>query len=489
MTTLTARRQARKFSPRATAFLEPTARERREPLGLLARAPDGADRVYLLGDRLAARDGLAAWLERLPDGWREHPRGSYLEGEHPVMRLVRPDGRPLELLRAASWYGEGDYSASLAARAWELLEVALRDAFGADAALLSSPAATGRDLFRRSIPFGREWDTLPDELQSLIRATTGQGRIELLPRSGELGELVGYDGRMMYAALCRELPHGSARHVRAREYLGYTRARYNATAQVPRDWAERCACGAPGHGGLGLLGWWDYDARGWEYPSEPGRVFSGWWDGAEIHVALAHGWRFEYHTAIVWERSDQRQGPLDGWARRLIGARNALLEVYGQGDGRAAAVLAGRAVRAIVLHAIGAFFAGARRVTQSAPLEHAAERVPADAADLRVEGDSIVWAATVPPAWPELCHPEWPAAIWARARARLLDGPDGQGGRAGALHVPASSLVAFRTDAIYLDADPGWGDDGRPGRLRRTLKRAGPLPAPQNADELLEATR
>lgn len=472
-------------------FLAPTARERRKAAGLLARVADDAERVYLTGERPGGRDGPGAWAAELPPGWAPHPRGHYLEGEHPAWRFVRPDGTPLEVLRAAAWYGEGDYSAQTAAQAWELLHAELVDAFGAGAVLLSSPASTGRDLFLRVIPRGREWPTLSADHQELVRATTGQGRIELLPHAGELPELVGYDGRLMYAALCRELPVGPAEHVRATEYLGHTRARYNATAHVPTDWATRCSCGAPGHPGLGLLGVHEHGA-GWEYPSEPGRSFSGWWDGAELHVALAHGWTFTYHTALVFPRCEGA-GPLDGWATRLVRARDRLAQRHqAEPAARASAKLAAAGVRAIVLHAIGAFHPGRRKVTKSCAVELAAG-IPATARDVRTEGERAVWTEYVEPAWPELVHPEWSAAIWARARARLLHAPAPsrtayKRGHVGALHVPARSLVAFRTDAIYLDHDPGWPDDGRPGRYRRQVRVAGPMPAPASHAQLLEVT-
>jgi len=48
----------------------------------------------------------------------------------------------------------------------------------------------------------------------------------------------------------------------------------------------------------------------------------------------------------------------------------------------------------------------------------------------------------------------------------LLDGPGPDRSRVGALTLPRTQVVAFRTDAIYTTEAPGWADDGKPGRYR-----------------------
>lgn len=478
------RRVFRKLAPRSTVFVEPTAGGRRHVGELLAGLEGGGgERVYLVGPLPGAGGihGLRAWASGpYPPGWAESERGHYLEGEHPALRFTRPDGGALELLRAAAYFGEGRYSAATARAAWELLEAELQRDWRT-LNLLSSPSATGREALLQSLPRGSSWPTLPLELQSLIRRTSGQGRIQLVDgRPATIPQLVAYDGRLMYAALCWGLP-GAGEHRRTTEYLGHTRARYYATAGVPRDWARACACGAPGHEGLGLLGYADASQTGWEYPAEPGRTFSGWWDGAEVAIALAHGWAFRFHTALVFNPYTGR-GPLDTWAQRLVAVRERLaMLTRGAAGEETPAMLAFNAVRAILLHAIGALHGAPHKATRSLPIEQAGD-VPADARDLRVEHDRIVWAEYGGAGWPELSHPEWSAAIWARARARLLHGPL----ETGALHVPAGDVLAFRTDALYLASDPAWADDGRPGRLRRRAVIAGPLARPGSHAELLE---
>lgn len=482
-----AKRTVRKFTERTTDFLELGGRAARTLGGVLDELAPNTERVYLVGPRPGPGgiDGVRRWAGELGPGWHEHERGHYLEGEHPVVRVTHDDGRNVEVLRAAVYFGDGDYTGELAAAAWSLL----RDELGRHfprATLLSSPAATGRELFLQSIPRGTVWPTMPDELQSLVRRTSGQGRIELLaPRAPTVGELVEYDGRLMYAALCRELPGGPVEHRVCREYLGQQRARYFGRVRVPRDWDERCRCGAPGHAGIGLLAYAPPDKRdGWEYPSEPGRSWQGWHDGAELHVALAHGWDFAPASAIVFG-GYRGAGPLDGWARRLLAARESLeLRARGRDELARAAELASIGVRSIILHAIGGFHGAAHRVTRSVSIDEA-DKVPVDARDLRVESDRLVWAEHTGPGWPELAHPEWSSAIWARARARLLDGPAGDGHRSGALNADAATVLGFRTDAVYLTRDPHWNDDGRPGRLRVQRRRSGPFPWPTSHAALL----
>lgn len=491
----TATRTFRRLTERPTGFEQLRGEARRHVGALLDQLDPALERVYLLGARPGrSAEGARRWAAGpYPDGWEVHPRGHYLEGEHPVLRFVRPDGRPLELLRAAVYMGPGTYGVREAREAWYLLRRELAARFpaarGEDAPpLLSSPAATGRELWLRSIPRGVEWPVLADDVQQLIRSTSGQGRVQLFDQPGPLPELVGYDGRLMYAALCRGLPGPGGRLVRCREYLGYTRARYSGFVRVPPDWDRACQCGAPGHPGLGLLGRMADDPRdGWEWPAEPGRRFAGWWDGAELQIALAHGWTFEPQAAVVFPDYKGR-GPLDTWAERLIAVRRRLEPEPGSPD-RPALELARNAVRSILLHSVGAFHGAAHRHTRAVPLEQA-DQVPADARDVRVEGDHVLWGEWGGQGWPELAHPEWSTAVWARARTRLLTCPTGtEGERAGALHVPAGELVGFRTDAVYLARDPGWADDGRPGRLRRTITRAGPLEAPHTHAELLELAR
>jgi hypothetical protein len=470
--TPTTRRVWRELRPRVTRFVPVAA----SAADLLAALPVGVERVFMVGGRPGGdARGVVSWAvpeAGLPPGWEAGQH--YLDGMAPVMRYRHANGHRVELLRAAGWFGEGDYTAAEAAAAWGRLAVLCRAVFP-ESQLLTTPATTGRELFLRSIPRKFDgWPTLPLDLQDLIRSTAGQGRIELLGARGQeqLGGLAELDGRLMYAALAWGMPTGEVTHDTRGEDAGLARARYRVEGEVPRDWAERCACGAPGHDGIGLFGVHG-DAGGMRYPHEPGEPYACWVDGAELRVALLHGWRPAIRERLVWAGS-RGKAPLDVWARQLTMLYQRCAE-----DRDPAGELARRGARAIVLHAIGAFWGKGTPVTYSVPMAEA-HRVP-EGVEVRLEGTHLVWVEQRGPSWPALAHPEWCASIWARARARLLDGP----GETGGLHTPAQNVVAFRTDAIYAQHAPAWRDDGKAGRLRLKSYRPGPLPWPASHGDLL----
>lgn len=456
---LVTRKVRRRYGNRPTTFV---AVDQGTTVGALLEGLGGnVERVFLVGPSLAqAVVGWREWaLGELPRGWAHDERGHYFDGEHPTLRYRRePLGRPLEVLRAAQWFGEGDYDAERAGRAWAWLEAQVAAAFD-EGRLLSTPATTARYLFVRSLG-RREFPVLSDELQELIRSTSGQGRIELLDGPAEIPGLVELDARLAYAACVRELGHGIPTRDTRDEFAGHTRGRYRCTWTVPADW---------GH--VGLLPSMT-DAGGWEWIAEPGRSASGWVDGVELHQALAAGWDVTIHERLLFP--EHRGRPLDAWAAKLLD----ILERPAAGD------MIRHAVRALILHGIGAMHGRPHQVSRAGDDPAA---IPEHAEAIRFDRDSGVWlwSEGTAQAWPELAHPEWSAAVWARARARLIDAP-GPRGRQGAWHLERAQLVAFRTDAIYATVRPDWPDDGKVGRFR--VKRAveGPLPRPRTHAELLE---
>lgn len=440
-----------------------------------------AEVVNVVGPVPGGAGGPAAFAygAPLPEGWTDG--GHLLDGGRPIFRAVGPfvDGRRLrlEVHRAETWVGEdtGAAPAELA-RAHRLLAARVRGAFGQSAGLLSTPATTGRDLILRSLPPGR-WGVLPAAEQDEIRATAGQGRIEGCwswpdwpgPAGGTDGVMPGLtmlDMRFAYGALCRELPAwveggpGPTRDSRP-EYAGFRRGRYRVTWAAPAGWAH-----------VGILPASDCpDAiapaapagRRWTWPL----AGTGWVDGAELGIALRAGWAVTIHERWLWPDRTGR-GPLDGWQDRLVrlwaGAESDLERAM---------------LRSIMLHAIGALWGRRSRVTRAAAWPCS---LPPGAREVRVAGDRVTWSEDRPPAWPELVHPEWAAAIWARCRGRLLAGPGGT----GVLGVPWSTVVALATDAVYFTGEPpAWLDKGRPGNWREKGRRVGVVPVPRNRAELL----
>ncbi len=407
---------------------------------------DDTEQVYVCGPIVTASAELLAWAE-LPDGWTHGAH--YLKLPHPIFRLRRPDGRAVEVHRAESFYGDG-VTPAIAAAAADELGAQLAQRFDR-AQLLATPATTGRELLARSLPPG-DFACLSDEHQDLIRSTSGQGRIQMLWQGDELPELAEYDGRFMYAALCWGLGAGPATHDDEPTFERRARGRYRVRFTAPAGWDH-----------VGLLGVMDGD--GWAYPTEG--THETWCDGAELLVAERHGWSFDVVERLLL--ADGKADPMRRWADRLVAARDAV------------ELPASRAaLRSILLHGIGALHGRPSRVTRVT-----VEAPPDDAELLRIDGDRFVWTEPATATrWSAMSHPEWTSAIWARARARLLDGPKG----IGALHIPRSQLVAFRTDAIYLAGRrPDWesADDGKPGRFRLAAHQLGPMPGPSTSRELL----
>lgn len=453
---------------------------------LLASLPGDVSRVYLTGER-PGLDGpedsdaanVRAWCLADPgQGWSVAEAGHYLsEPTLPVCRWTHASGRAVELHRAASWLGEGDYSPAQARDAHGLLGELLAGAFEGGA-WLSTPATTGRDLWRRTIGPDKEWPVLSDELRELLHATAGQGRSELLaPAGAELPGFVYLDGRLMYAALTWGMPVGEPRRwtgaevgrladdERVRLFRG--RGRWLVRATVPRGWDH-----------VGLLMARDPGGLGWRYPARPGETFDTWADGGEVHLAQEHGWRVEPVEGITWAEGK----PLDTWTRKLVECWHAAGE---RAPDPEVAGLTRGAVRAVILFAVGAFAARTHMVTRTVRESEAAGLAPRGG--VRRVGEHLTWQEPAKAnAWSAAqAHPEWSACVWARARTRLLDGPSGTPGvRVGALHVPRSSVLGFRTDALYLTENPRWPDDGKPGRFRVKGALRGPVAAPGSLAEL-----
>ena len=421
---------------------------------LLRDVPPVAERLYLLGAPAAAW-GSWARTGAMPDGWAHSPRGHHLPRDStttPALRFVRPDGRELELRNAAEWFGDQavPLGAWACAAAWTLLGHHL-DALPAGGELLASPSQSGRDLLARTLPRGHSYPVLSDELRELLAATSPQGRVELLPPARTtMPGLFELDARTAYGACLRSLGSGPVVHddvpVLPMDGRGRltARCRLRVSVTVPDGWAHLGILGAPGK-----------PAR---FPRAPGETFEAWADGWEIQTALDCGWKVTVLERLLFEQG----APLDGWAttlRRLVVGLDKL--------GTPVGGLAARAVRNMLVTTVGAFHQIGYRVTRTA-LD--AADVPAGVAFTQDEAGGWVWEERRPLSGSaaRFSHPEWSAQIWARARVRLLSTPATVGFpmQTGALHVPFERVVALRTDALYLTADPGWDDDGAWGRYR-----------------------
>ncbi|MGW0420972.1 hypothetical protein [Streptomyces sp. NPDC003015] len=471
--------------------------------------PEGAERIYITAgdpwhqdaDRYPyLRDAVAAWLNAPIPGWRtdtgrgrDRMAGHFVHARSPVGRYQRQDGEQhVEIRSVGEWFDtDGDDPATVR-DAFVLLWQALRR-YWDDAVVMGSPSQTGRDLWARTIPargqHAEGFPVLSEELRGLLHATAGQGRNELItpPRvPGRLPQLVEYDRTFAYAKHTWKSPVGTPRRITAATFAAWsekeqTRALYGCghwqvRVTVPDTWNHIGLLPAPAPG-----------ERAWHYPATPGTTFTTWAGGPEVHTALTNPlapWKVEILDGILWDDGK----PLDDWAKKLKETwTNLSAQAHFQGNTQQAraAHLASRAVRSLLLYGIGAFAQRPRMVTGTTP--RSMERdVPPDAEIIGFDDELITWQKPTGFSRDPNAHPEWAAAIWSAARAALLTQRHRDDDTyAGALHTPPGTVVAFRTDALYLTQPQNWPHHHQPGDYLLRGHLTGPLTAPTTEDELL----
>lgn len=395
----------------------------------LSRATNG-DRIVLCGPYPPAAE-YRAWLSDCP-GWSARISKARSSGVCEAT-YTRSEIR-VRVTSAASWFGDEPSSPEQCRRRLSTLAERLNAAFRRGGRLpLVSPAVTGLTLWRETAE--DEYPPLPEGIQTLIRATCGQGREEVLWAGGpEIPGFVYLDMRLAYGAFCENLPCGPVCRDEGLELPWHGRVRARVT--IPREWR-----------GVGLL---PLKAGRFSphFPRTAGQEFETWLDAREARLAQTQGWRVE-----VLERLVMREGrPLNTWSRRLI---RVMADYEERGDKAGA-----RAVRAVLLQAIGDLH-GRGRV---------AERV------FRTrEGAELVREAPLARRAERLSHPEWSAAIWARCRYRLAR---------ALLDTPPELLLGCCVDALYLTEDPCWPGTGKPGEWRLKGVIPAPRPAPRTLTDL-----
>ncbi|MER8236103.1 Mucin-19 [Streptomyces sp. NPDC094049] len=435
------------------------------------------------------KDAVAAWLNGpLPDGWtvesrrgRDRMAGHLVHPRNPVGRWQRGN-QHVDIRSVGEWFDpEGADPATVRAAFIELWR-ALRAVKFDDVVIMGSPSQTGRDLWSRTIPTkaGAKWaDGFPvmsQEIRGLLHATAGQGRTELIapPRVPE--RVPGWyevDRTFAYAKHTWASGVGVPRRISAATFAAMTEkqqanalfapSHWQVRVTVPKDWNHVGLLPAPAPG-----------ERSWYYPYEGGRTFTTWAGGAEVNLALRNPigpWRIEILDGLLWESGD----PLKAWSTRLREAWQSLraaAELHGDEQQKHACLLASRAVRSILLYGIGTFAQRPRITTGSLELG-AGGTVPDLPDGARLTGMTnthVTWERNGGFARDEYAHPEWAAGVWSAARAALLsvntsskDPQTGKPVKAGALHLPAGSILAFRTDAIYTSAPVNWEYGGEPG--------------------------
>ncbi|GCD40369.1 hypothetical protein [Streptomyces paromomycinus] len=471
--------------------------------------PEGVERIYITAGapwhRDASRypylrDAVAAWLNAPTPGWRtdtgrgrDRMAGHFVHARNPVGRYQRENGEQhVEIRSVGEWFDLDGDDPHIVRDAFVLLWKALRHHW-TDAVIMGSPSQTGRDLWTRTIPqrgqYADGYPVLSEELRGLLHATAGQGRNELLTPPAvpeQLPALVEYDRTFAYAKHTWKSPVGTPRRITGTTFASWsekeqTRALYGCghwhiRVTVPAGWNHVGLLPAPAPGD-----------RAWRYPHAPGTTFTTWAGGAEVHTALTNPltpWKIEILDGILWEDGK----PLDDWAKKLKETwMNLSAQAQLQADPQQAraAHLASRAVRAIVLYGIGSFAQRPRLVTGTTP-RNAERDVPPDAEIIGFDNETITWQRPTGFARDPHAHPEWAATIWSGARAALLTQRHREDNTfAGALHTPPGTVVAFRTDALYLTQPQNWPHHGNPGDYLHKGHLTGPVPAPATEEQLL----
>lgn len=471
--------------------------------------PAGVERIYITaGDpwhqqadqHPFLKDAVAAWLNAPIPGWRtdtgrgkDRMAGHFVHPRNPVGRYQSNDGEHhVEIRSVGEWFDTESVDPTIVRDAFVLLWKQLR-AHWPDAVLMGSPSQTGRDLWTRTIPtkgqFADGYPVLSEELRALLHATAGQGRTELLTPPDvpeQLPALVEYDRTFAYAKHTWKAGVGTPQRVTAHRFASWSEkeqikalygcGHWHVRVTVPHDWNHVGILPAPAPG-----------ERAWHYPRTPGTTFTTWAGGPEIHTALTNPiqpWRIEILDGLLW--ADGK--PLDDWSRKLKDCWASLAaqaDLNGDPDQRTAARLASRAVRSLLLYGIGSFAQRPRIVTGTTP--RTMERdVPPDAEIIGFTDTTITWQRPTGFARDPNAHPEWAAGIWSGARAALLSQRHRDDNTyAGALHAPPGSVVAFRTDAVYLTHAQNWPHHGQPGDYLNKGHITGPIPAPTTEEQLL----
>ncbi|MDQ0847708.1 Mucin-19 [Streptomyces sp. V1I6] len=463
-----------------------------------ATVPADVERIYITagdpwhqnaGGHQFLKDAVAEWLNGpLPEGWQlESSRGKDRQAGHlvhprnPVGRWQRGKDQHTEIRSVGEWFDPAGADPATVRAAFVELWKALRRHWD-DVVLMGSPSQTGRDLWSRTIPAkaGAKWadgyPVMSQEIRGLLHATAGQGRTELItpPRVPE--RVPGWyeaDRTFAYAKHTWTSGVGVPQRVTAAAFAAmsekeqadalFSPSHWQVRVTIPKDWNHVGLLPAPAPG-----------ERSWHYPHEGGRTFTTWAGGAEVNLALRNPlqpWRIEILDGLVWEKGD----PLKDWSNKLKDAwrsLRAISEVHGDEQQRQAARLASRAVRSILLYGIGTFAQRPRITTGSLELGTSGEvpEIPDGARLTGLTDTHVTWERNGGFARDPYAHPEWAAGVWSAARAALLSGPTGtkdpttgKPARAGALHLPAGSILAFRTDAIYSSVRPDWPYSGEPG--------------------------
>jgi len=440
------------------------------------------NRVYLCGDLPA---GYLEWLTapEMYKYWRTQKIGHMLDGNNQDDYVARYEhrvsGKKLDIRSIERWIGDHAVSIFEARSAMLLLTQYVRGLFPLFSHLSGTPASTFEVLWQQYNALEKKtFSPLPENIRAALHET-GQGRIEYLEDNCNraIPGLYYYDGIFMYAALTWDLPTEIETHDTKDSYAGKQLARYRIRFTVPHHW--------PHIGPFGVR-----EGERWIYPGlyYRGQTFESWVDGAELDALLQvysvyftgksvfMDWDITILERIVYKsgKDSAASRPLDGVINKLVKLREKIEEDGKQDAKHARAYQLARAgMRNIVLHGIGGFN---RQAGTRTYIGMAQEMPPAGFIDRNELDDGrIIYILPESTEATRFSHPEWPACVWGRCRARMFK---------HAMAVPYESLITIRTDAIAVTQRmAAWENGKKTGELRRKWAVEKRLNAPRTAQD------
>lgn len=444
------KRVDRQLKPRKTIF---AGNWRQYPCVnmLNSAAAAGVQVIYLVGGTSRADSPTRQWYAApVAQGWEI--LSEFDDHAFAVKFQREADRYIIDVRMSAIWFGDETHVQTLKDSYIEL-ENALRLAWNDQhVCLWGTPAATGMDLFQRSIGWNMEYPILDDETRELLYHNCPQGRIEMLtlPEVTTIPGFYHLDARWQYAACLGELPGRLVSDDTVDQFAGpYIPAFYRVKAIAPLTWQH-----------VGLLPKYEPKSETTIYPVRPGWQFTSFAGNAEIDLALKNGWDIKIERRLIFAKADPARTWLDRMKKLRDATENPLIAA---------------AIRNMVIGTIGAWHRRATKVKHITPLSKSNEIKGAIPGSVTPTENGIEWYswADISTAQQPYQHPEWSGAVWSRARARIA---------AAALQLPREALIAFRTDAISASANPDWPDTGKPGDWRPKIAHAGELAAPHDYD-------
>ncbi len=401
------------------------------------------------------------------DGWVREK----FEFVKTIRVTYRRNGFTVHLYGTSKWFGE-ETDVQAIRKAYYEVQSQLDDKFGyPNLKLYETPASTGRNLLRVSLPRDVQYERLPDDILSAVyRYCCHQGRIEsFLPSQNVLEDGVYIiDGAWMYASVLSNLPTGPCEYDTRNEIDTSCPGFYYVTATVPGDWHH-----------IGLLKEWTNEYSSDEeanYPHTPCETFESWTTGDELVLAIAHGWQITIHERYIFPHL--LPDPFEAWYRKIKDLRK---RASLKGD-----KLLKAAYRNIVLHTIGSF-------KQTYTSKDYTDITDADYRELEATGHRIQrfprrkvgiisCRDTEVPLSQDMqpfVHPEWAATVWGRTRARLAE---------FALQLPYEDIIRLATDCVWCARKPEWVHDKQvwdePGEFVLKDYIKGPWSWPINSSEM-----